>query len=295
MRHISWDRSTLSAPEVRELPLRARTDYLLRRFRLRPRKSLGQNFLVNEGAAQRLAQTAVAAGLPMVEIGGGLGALTVPLVESGQPLKVVEIDAALAQVLGWLTGDLPHVEVILGDFLELAPERLWPEPAVAVGNLPYLSASAILQRLWEPRAANALSIAMMQREVADRLRATTGTKAYGPLSVLARAHLSEIAVLAQLGPGSFVPAPEVRATALKMLPCPDGPPDMELLDLALRGAFSGRRKTLLNSLKMSKNWDKETTEEVLRKAGLDGQRRGETLELAELLALGRAMARHEKN
>ena len=278
--------------QVRDLPLRARTEYLLRRFGVHARKSLGQNFLTNEGAAKRLAEAACAPGEALVEIGGGLGALTVPLAASGLPLKVVEIDPSLARVLVWLTADLSNVEVLVGDFLKLPPEALWPRPAVAVGNLPYLSAGAILQHAWALDSPYSLIVATVQREVADRLRTGPGTKAYGPLSVLAAVHTRDIAVVAQMSPESFEPIPGVESTALSFVRNEALPPaleDPDSLNLAIRGAFGGRRKTLLNSLKMSLHWDKPTAEEVLREAHLDGKRRGETLELAELLTLANAI------
>lgn len=278
---------------MRELPLRARTDYLLRRFGLRPRKSLGQNFLINEGAARRLAQAATVAGWPVLEIGGGLGALTVPLAASGVPLRVVEIDAALAEVLRWLTSDLPHVAVTEGDALELGAEDFPEAPATAIGNLPYLSGGAILQALWAEEAPFRRIVATVQREVAERLRAAPGTKAYGPLSVLAAAHLSAVEVLAQLGPGSFLPPPTVSSTALLLSRRRERPPGLSsyvALDLAVRGAFSARRKTLENSLKLTYSWDATTVAEVLGEVSLDGKRRGETLNLAELVALGEALS-----
>jgi 16S rRNA (adenine1518-N6/adenine1519-N6)-dimethyltransferase len=280
--------------EVRELPLRARTDYLLRRFGLTPRKPLGQNFLVNEGAARRLADVAAAPGLPLFEIGGGLGALSVPLAATGLPLRIVEIDANLARTLAWLLADLPHVQVLTADFLTL-PAAEWPAaPAVAIGNLPYFSAGAILQRLWAEDSPFSLTIATVQREVADRLRSQPGVKAYGPLSLLAAAHVTKFEVLAQLGPGSFFPEPGVESTALALTRREGLPPGLSAfaaLDAAIRAAFAERRKTLLNSLKMTQKLDKAEAEAVLREANLDGKRRGETLSLAEFIALAEALRR----
>ena len=283
---------TETPAQVRAWPLRARTQWLLRRFSLRPRKSLGQSFLVNEGAARRLAEVAARPGLPLVEIGGGLGALTVPLAESGWPLAVVEIDAALVEALRWLLGDLGHVRVVPGDALELDWGSLAPRPAVAVGNLPYLSAGAILQRLWDPAAPFTEMVVTVQREVAQRLRAQPGTRQWGPLSVLAQVHAERAQVLSELGPGSFLPPPQVSSTALRLVKRSEplvAPGEGGRLDLALRAAFGTRRKTLAASLRAVQKLSREQAVSVLQRAGLDPQRRGETLDLDELNALGTAL------
>jgi 16S rRNA (adenine1518-N6/adenine1519-N6)-dimethyltransferase len=283
---------TETPAQVRALPLRARTEYLLRRFELQPRKSLGQSFLINEGAAQLIAQTAAKPGRPLVEVGGGLGALTVPLAGSGLPLTVVEIDPGAAAALAWLLVDLPHAQVVQEDFLQWEwPTPGDPPPLTAVGNLPYQSAGALLQKLWAPDSPCELLVAMVQREVADRLRAVPGTKAWGPLSVLAALHTEERSLLARLGPDSFLPAPKVESTVLTMrrraLPA-------ELRDYgemlrAIRGAFGTRRKNLSNSLRIGLHLAPETVAGVLRDTRLDGGRRGETLSLDELVRLANAL------
>jgi 16S rRNA (adenine1518-N6/adenine1519-N6)-dimethyltransferase len=323
-----------SPAQVRALPLRARTEYLLRRFDLRPRKAVGQSFLINEGAARLIAQTAAEPGQPLVEVGGGLGALTVPLAESGLPLAVVEIDPAAAAALSWLMSDLAHVRVVREDFLKVgweamvggedglslwggSPARLGShvpiggragspphaegmgEGAVqaralqltAVGNLPYGSAGAILQKLWAPESPCGRMVVMVQREVAGRLRAAPGSKAWGPLSVLAALHTEDREVVARLGPDSFWPAPRVESTALRLerRRRPAELRDYPAMQAAIRGAFGNRRKRLSNSLRLSLGLEAAVAEAVLRAAGVDGQRRGETLNLDELIRLANAL------
>lgn len=393
-----------SPAEIRALPLRARTEWLRRRFGLRPRKTLGQNFLVNEGAARRLAEAAVEPGLPLLEIGGGLGALSVPLADSGLPLTVVEIDEKAAEALQWLLGDLPQVRVVRADILQAdlwdfaegaapaeqaclpvqrsgwvqtgedtcpastggasaacataeggqagspphangqagspphadgqagspphagveskprataevaaAPEETagpvsssgfrlstfgfrLPTSAspllTAVGNLPYSSAGAILQRLWAPDSPCGRIVVTVQREVAERLQAEPGSKAWGPLSVLAALHTEKRRVIARLSPQSFVPPPKVESSALVMerrLTPPVGLPEWGAVERALRGAFGTRRKTLSNSLRFALQLEPAQVSAILQRAGLDGKRRGETLSLEELLALARAL------
>ncbi len=296
-----------SAEEVRALPLRARTEYLLRRFGLQPRKSLGQSFLINEGAARQIAQIAAEPRQPLVEVGGGLGALTVPLAAAGLPLTVVEIDEGGAAALAWLTEDLDNVRVVQEDFLRVEWETLAEPTALplslverrvsegsvtAVGNLPYNSAGAILQRLWARESPCDRIVVMVQREVAERLRAAPGSKAWGPLSVLAALHTQEREVRARLGPGSFWPAPRVESTVLclqRRLRLPEALVDYAAVAEVLRAAFGSRRKRLSNSLRLSLGLEPTAADEILRRAGLDGGRRGETLSLDEIIDLANAI------
>ncbi|HEY3398683.1 MAG TPA: 16S rRNA (adenine(1518)-N(6)/adenine(1519)-N(6))-dimethyltransferase RsmA [Armatimonadota bacterium] len=278
--------------QVRDLPLPARNEYLLRRFDLAPRKSLGQNFLINEGATERISEAAAAPGEPLLEIGGGLGALTVPLSRTGLPLTVVEFDAGAGAALAWLLGDLPHVRLIQQDFMRLDLAETMPHPCTAAGNLPYQAGTAILQKLWAPGSPCRLIVAMVQKEVADRLRTGPGSKAYGPLSLLAALHVEEIRVVSQLGPESFSPPPKVNSTVLSMRRregFPEGVQNYDSMLAAIRGAFGSRRKTLANSLRLTLGLTPEQVVTVLRRARLDGRRRGETLTLAEFIQLGNSL------
>jgi 16S rRNA (adenine1518-N6/adenine1519-N6)-dimethyltransferase len=133
---------------------------------------------------------------------------------------------------------------------------------------------------------------MVQREVAARLRADPGTKAWGPLSALAALHTQERRVVARLGPESFLPAPKVESTVLLMqrrVGLPEGLRDYEAFRAAIRGAFGTRRKNLGNSLKISLRLEPATVAGVLRAARIDGSRRGETLALEELIRLANAL------
>ena len=280
-----------SPAQVRALPLRTRTEYLLRRFDLQPHKSLGQNFLINEGAARLIAQTAAEPGQPLVEVGGGLGALTIPLAETGLPLVVVEFDRAAAGVLRWLLEDLEQVRVVEGDFLKVGWEEMAGGDVTAVGNLPYQSAGAILQKQWAPESPCGLIVATVQREVAERLRGTPGTKSWGPLSVLAALHTEDRRVVARLGPDSFVPAPRVESTVLSLerRAVPEQLVSYPAMEAAMRGAFGTRRKNLSNSLRLALRLEPAEAAALLRALRLDGGRRGETLTLDELIALANAL------
>ncbi len=220
----------------------------------RPRKRLGQHFLHDPAVVAKLvAAIAPAADDRMVEIGGGRGALTRPLLDSVQRLHVVEIDARLAEKLENSVADpkrmiLHRADALKFDFSSLAPE---PGSLRVVGNLPYNISTPLLFHLLDHREAIRDMHLMLQREVADRIAAAPGTKAYGRLTVML-APWMEVRTCFQVGPGAFAPPPKVRSTVLRM--APRASPLFEMEDpprfakLVAR-AFSMRRKTLARSLR----------------------------------------------
>jgi len=265
----------------------------------RPRKRLGQHFLAEPWARRVAAAVAAQPGDVFLEIGPGTGALTLPLAETGRPILAVDIDRTL--VAGLAKRVPPNVTVMAGDVLStdlmayltgLEPQRP-PEPAPSdlpnvprryrvVGNLPYNIASPILFRLlaWhETHGMPADATVMVQREVADRLAAKPGTKAYGVLTILVRLH-ADVHRLFDLPPGAFYPQPKVRSSVLRLT---FRPPAVRLRDVALfermvKAMFGQRRKTLSNALKAFN----PQVADVLAHAGIDGRRRPETLQMAEL-------------
>jgi 16S rRNA (adenine1518-N6/adenine1519-N6)-dimethyltransferase len=265
----------------------------------RPRKRFGQHFLARNWARKVVAVIAPEPGDVFLEIGPGTGALTLPLAELGLPILAVEIDRDLVAALAeraprnvtLMTADFLEVDVLpfLSGLGSQAPPGSGSSPARpryrVVGNLPYHLSSPILFRLIDLSLRTGFftdATLMVQREVADRLVARPGTKAYGVLTISA-ALRTRVSRLLNLPPGAFTPPPKVRSTVVRLEfgPRPVRVPDEALFDAMVRALFSQRRKTLANALR---RFD-PTAPAVLALAGLDGRRRPETLQVQELARL----------
>jgi 16S rRNA (adenine1518-N6/adenine1519-N6)-dimethyltransferase len=270
----------------------------------RPRKRFGQHFLAPDWARKVVRAIQPAAGDVFLEIGPGTGALTLPLAEAGVPILAVEIDRDLTRALAARVP--PNVTLMTGDFLEtdvlsfLTGLSSQQTPATsagraprryrAVGNLPYNLSSPILFRLIDLYRRNGVlsdATLMLQREVADRLLAVPGTKAYGTLTVAAQLH-TKITRLLNLPPGAFRPAPKVHSTVVRLEFRPPTVPvhDEALFDRLVRALFSARRKTLGNAMKL---FDARGPE-ALAASGLDARRRPETLRVEEFAQLAQLIA-----
>ena len=180
---------------------------LLQRLGLRPKKTLGQNFLVHPHQARRIVDALELGGdETVVEIGAGLGALTVYLAQEARRVVALERDPALARFLREeIFPEAPEVEVLCQDVLQfdfLGLSREMGQPLAVVGNLPYQITSPLLFKLMEERAALSRAVLMMQQEVGARLTARPGTKDYGVLSVLLQYHFSSQRLFS-MGPANF--------------------------------------------------------------------------------------------
>ena len=227
---------------------------LLQRLGLRPKKTLGQNFLVHPHQARRIVAALELGGdETVVEIGAGLGALTVYLAQEARRVVALERDPALARFLREeIFPETPEVEVLCQDVLKfdfLGLSREIGQPLAVVGNLPYQITSPLLFKLMAEQAALSRAVLMMQQEVGARLTARPGTKDYGVLSVLLQYHFS-IQRLFSLGPANFYPPPQVDSVVLRLTPAAVSPParDPALLARVVKAAFGQRRKTLNNTL-----------------------------------------------
>ncbi len=225
---------------------------------IRPKKSLGQHFLRDPNTVRKIAAAVEApAGAPVVEIGPGTGALTGELLRHHPDLTAIEVDErAVEHLRAALPGlDVRHEDVLETDWKALAEEkgeRLW-----VVGNLPYYITSPILFSLLDARAHLRRAVVMMQKEVAERLVAVPGTKAYGILSVQTQL-LARPALLFEVSRHVFHPKPAVTSVVVALDFDPGSGPgqavpplgvDVERLRRTVRTAFNQRRKTLRNSLK----------------------------------------------
>jgi 16S rRNA (adenine1518-N6/adenine1519-N6)-dimethyltransferase len=266
----------------------------------RPRRRFAQHFLAPAWVGKVIAAIAPEAGDVFLEIGAGKGALTLPLSTTGAPMLAVEIDRDLVSALASRVP--PNVTLISGDVLRLdllpfltglepqRPPGASPSAQTArrfrvVGNLPYSISSPILFRLLELQQRSGLfadATVMLQREVANRLLARAGTKAYGALTVHVQ-RLATVSRLLDLPPGAFSPAPKVHSSVVRL---EFGPPaahvsDAALFDRLVKGLFSQRRKTLANALK---RFDRRGPA-ALALSRLDGRRRPETLQVTEIAKL----------
>ncbi|HEY1266265.1 MAG TPA: 16S rRNA (adenine(1518)-N(6)/adenine(1519)-N(6))-dimethyltransferase RsmA [Candidatus Binatia bacterium] len=267
----------------------------LRESDLKPKKRLGQNFLVHEAvldAIMRLVEPTPDD--EILEIGPGLGSLTRRLVESGaRRIFAVEVDPKLVAKLR--ESDLtthPSLELIHGDILELPLESILPERKIKlVANLPYSISTPVLFRLFELRARFAFFVLMVQREVAERMASAPGTKAYGALSVWCQIY-GRIVAKVPVAPEAFYPRPKVRSMVLKIELRPEpliAADEIPVMKALVRAAFGQRRKTLLNNITGWLRRPREEIDRLLRGQSIDPMRRGETLAVEEFIRLARTI------
>jgi 16S rRNA (adenine1518-N6/adenine1519-N6)-dimethyltransferase len=259
---------------------------LLTEHDIRPKKSLGQHFLADPNTARRIARLAeVEPGDDVLEIGPGLGSLTLALIERGAHVRAVELDPELAHVAETVTG----IEVRVGDALTVAfDELLAGEPDWScVSNLPYNVAVPVVVRILEEAAAVTRIVVLVQREVAERLAAAPGGPEYGAVSVKVT-YYAEAALLGTVPASVFVPRPRVESALVRLqrraAPPVAVPSESDLFAL-VRSGFAQRRKMLRSSLRPVLG---ERAVEVLEAAGIAPTARAEALGLAEWAALARS-------
>lgn len=260
--------------------------FVLGKLGIRPHKRLGQHFLIDADVIQRMVTAAaIRPDDTVLEIGPGLGALSEILVKHAGQLILVEMDATLAERLAERFAPDAHVKIISADFLRLDMKEAFQEQSIkVVASLPYNVATPILFRLLDHRTQFSQATVMLQREVAERITASPGTKAYGVLSVLIQLYATTEAVCS-VGPRSFFPAPKVHSQVIKLTLQKE--PRVEVADAGLlrhivKAAFNQRRKTLRNALRSVAASDLEA---IGQRADIDLQRRGETLSLEEFARL----------
>lgn len=267
---------------------------LLNAWGLRPRKELGQNFLENPATAEKIVAAAdIADDDVVLEIGAGLGALTVPLARRARRVVAVETDQRLADLLRteMLARQLDHVEVITADILSLDLAQ-WAKSEgsniVVVGNLPYNISSQIIIRLISARSAVRCAVVMVQKELADRLSASPGSKAYGRITVML-AYCATIRRVVTVGAGQFHPRPKIDSAVIDIRftdPVAFPVMDESALFHVVKAAFGQRRKTLKNALNGGlPALDARVIDASLAAADIDPKRRAETLSVEEFVRL----------
>jgi 16S rRNA (adenine1518-N6/adenine1519-N6)-dimethyltransferase len=266
----------------------------LREGDFKPRKRLGQNFLIHESVIDsilRLLELSSADGV--VEIGPGLGFLTRRLVERALKVWAVEIDPFLFNQLSrGPLGSHPTLHLVHADILKIQLHELLPAGKVKlVANLPYSISTPVLFRLFDWREHFSSLVLMVQKEVADRIVARPGTKSFGTLSVWSQLQ-GRITGKVAVTPEAFFPRPKVRSTILKIelfsQPLVSSE-ELPWLRALVRAAFGQRRKTLANALAGLLKDGRPAVEALLRGEGIDPQQRGETLTPQNFISLARAL------
>jgi 16S rRNA (adenine1518-N6/adenine1519-N6)-dimethyltransferase len=263
---------------------------ILRKHQLFPKKGLGQNFLVDATALERIIQAAeIPPGCTVLEVGPGLGSLTRYLALSAERVVAVELDSALIAVLEEVLQEMPNVEVVHGDILELDPARLIGMDGYwVVANIPYYITSNLIRHLLEAPLKPQRIVLTVQREVAERINARPGEMSLLALSVQV---YGRPRVVTRIPAGAFYPPPNVESAVVRVDLYPQPIIRVEQLDAFFRLARAGfgqKRKTLRNSLSAGLNQPAEQTVRLLQAAGIDPMRRAETLSIEEWKALTEA-------
>ena len=274
------------------------TREVLERHGLYTKKALGQNFLVNDDTLKKIVALAqLGPEDDVVEVGPGIGTLTIALLRSAGRVASVERDADLVPVLAETCAPwADRLTLIGGDALKLVPGDLPFPPRKLVANLPYaVAATVVLDYLQRFESLESATV-MVQAEVADRMMARPGTKDYGAYTVKLRQYAQPAGRFA-VSPGNFFPPPRVGSAVIRLerLEGPAKPDQLRATCLMADAAFATRRKTLSNSCKsyfQSQGSDGARAltclGELFERSGIDARRRGESLSLDEFQALGLA-------
>lgn len=274
------DKPIIASPQV--------TQHILNRFKLRADKKLGQNFLIDENVVHQIVAAAeLSEADTVLEVGPGIGTLTQGLAESKARVVAVELDTRLLPVLATTLNGYDNVRVVHGDILKVNIMEVIGAPSFKVcANLPYYITTPIIFALLEKRLPMERLVAMVQKEVAERMAAQPGGKEYGALSVAIQ-YYTEPKIAFIVPPTSFIPAPAVDSAVI-VCKRREKPPvevcDEGLFFRVVKAAFSLRRKMLSNSLK-NMGIKSEQVVKWLELAGVDGKRRAETLSLEDFAKL----------
>jgi 16S rRNA (adenine1518-N6/adenine1519-N6)-dimethyltransferase len=280
----------VSNPSLTPSALRA----LAARHGIRPRKSLGQHFLIEPQLARRIADLAGAGpGVRVVEVGAGMGSLTVALADRGADVVAVEVDPRLIPALAEAVGDRERVRVVEADAVDLDWSAvLGSRPATwtMAANLPYNVAVPVVLLALEREPRIARLLVMVQREVGERLAASPGDAQYGAVSAKLRLRATA-RVVRPVSRSVFWPVPNVDSVlvAIERRPEPLAADPDRVADV-IEAAFAERRKTMRNAVRRL-GLDLRAAEAVLRAAGVDPSARPEELDAAAFVRLTEALSR----
>ena len=277
---------------------------LLRQFDVKPRKNLGQHFLIDETVLDRILSAAqLSPGDIVVEVGPGLGILTEGLAKEGAKVIAVELDRKLVALLKRRLAAFPDVKIINADILRVTPRQILESKLAVsalfqgykvIANLPYYITSPLLRHFFEALPQPSEMIVMVQKEVGEAMVATPGNMSL--LSVKTQFY-SKPSIISYVPATSFYPSPKVDSVILRLdvysQPPIEVPNAASFFDVVMHG-FSSPRKQLRNSLSHSLDMPPSQVTLLLEKTGIEGQRRAETLCLEEWRELWKVFAPFSK-
>lgn len=265
-------------------------------------KALGQNFLINPSVCPRMAEAAIPGPeYGVIEVGPGIGVLTVELAKRAQKVIAIELDERLCPILDETLADYPNAHVVPGDILKVDLHKLIAEeftdedgntmPLVICANLPYYITSPVIMKLLSEDLPVENLTVMVQKEAADRLCADVGTRAAGAVTVAIR-YYAEAEQLFFVSKGSFLPAPKVDSEVIRLTLRKDvaglSPEDADRFFKMVQAGFSQRRKTIMNSFSAALGMNKADLGELLDSVDIPRTARIEQLTMDQLLAVYKA-------
>src|SRR4030043_948780 len=267
----------------------------LKEYGLFPKKRLGQHFLVDRNILNKVIRTAqVGKGDIVLEVGPGLGEMTLALARLVKKVIAIEIDSKLVTILKEKVKDYDNVEVVKSDILKVDFKNFYKregQPIKVVANLPYQISTPLLFHFIELKEFFSTLTLMLQKEVAERMVAPPGGKDYGPLSIFVQSFL-DISIRFFIKPSAFFPPPKVESAVVHMV-WKEKPmiemKDEEWFKRVVKACFSYRRKTLANALKHSELSLPESIELKMEAIGIDPRRRPETLSIQEFANLAQTL------
>jgi len=272
------------------------TAEIIKKYGFKMTKSLGQNFLINENILDKIIESAdISSDDIVLEIGTGIGTLTQRLCENAKKVIAVEIDKNLIPILNETLSDYDNITIINKDILKTDINEELKNLSVnqkikVVANLPYYITTPIIMKVLEDKVNVDCMVLMLQKEVADRMNATPSTKDYGSLSIAVQ-YYCDTDIVCKVPKSSFIPEPNVDSLVLKLVVNEKRKVeinDEELFFKIVRGSFSKRRKTILNSLSNYEDLgDKDKIQKLLEISEIDAKRRGETLSIYEFANLAK--------
>lgn len=273
-----------------------RTKEIINRHGFSFKKSLGQNFLIDQNILGKIVEAAnLDQSKGALEVGPGIGALTEKLAQNAKKVTAVEIDQRLLPILEEVLKPYPHVDVIHGDVLKLDLPSLFAsqfkdvDGVSVVANLPYYVTTPILMKLLEEKLPLENIVVMIQKEVAERMAASPGGKDYGSLSIAVQ-YYSEPELVCIVPPSVFIPQPNVASAVIKLRVRKTPPVQVDneaFMFEVVQSSFAQRRKTIANNLKTRffAGEGREQLEKLLAEANIEPTRRAETLSIEEFATL----------